>query len=256
MTEEWTVTLFAGALGLVLGSFLNVCAWRWPRDESVVAPPSACPNCGERIRWRHNVPVIGWLMLRGRCRDCRTSISVQYPLVELTVGVVWAGLAYRYGVSAEAARGAIFLTILLGIALSDARFYIIPDQFSLGGAVVGLLLAPFALGPTLPQAVVGAVLGFALLWAVAVAGKAAFKKDAMGGGDLKMMAMVGAFVGPVGVLLTIFLGALLGTLAFGPISWKTKKLVPFGIFLAAGAAVTYGWGDPIVAWYTENILKM
>lgn len=253
---EWTIVVFAGAVGVIFGSFLNVCAWRWPRDESVVSPPSACPACGERVRWHDNIPVVGWLLLLGRCRDCDAPISIQYPLVELTVGLVWAGLTWQHGLSIEALRGSVFLTILLGIALSDARFYIIPDQFSIGGAALGLALSAPAGGPTFPESVVGAALGFVLLWAVAVFGRLAFRKDAMGGGDLKMMAMVGAFVGPMGVLLTIFLGALLGSVIFGPIAWKTKKLVPFGIFLAAGAAVTYGWGDQIIAWYMETIVGL
>jgi leader peptidase (prepilin peptidase)/N-methyltransferase len=156
-----------------------------------------------------------------------------------------------HGLEPEAARGAIFLTILLGIAVSDARFYIIPDQFSLGGLVIGLALAPLAPTMGFLAALTGAAAGFALLWFVAWAGEKVFKKEAMGGGDIKMMAMIGAFLGLQGVFLTLFLGSLLGTLIFGPISVKTKRLVPFGVFLAVGAAVTYGWGEALVDWYTE-----
>ena len=176
------------------------------------------------------------------------------PLVELATGLVWAGMFSYAGLSFEALRGALLLTILFGIALTDARFYIIPDQFSLGGLVLGLGLAFLPGGISPLAALLGAVLGFVLLEFVAVAGKWMFKKDAMGGGDIKMMAMVGAFLGWTGVLLTVFLGALLGSVIFGPISYKTKKLVPFGIFLAAGAAVTYGFGPDIIEWYQTNIL--
>jgi prepilin signal peptidase PulO-like enzyme (type II secretory pathway) len=172
----------------------------------------------------------------------------------LATGLIWAGAFLQYGLSVEALRGALFLTILLGIAVSDARFYIIPDQFSIGGAAVGLALSPFAGGPTWVASLLGAVVGFGILWGVARVGTWLFKKVAMGGGDLKMMAMVGAFLGIPGVLLTLFLGALLGSVIFGPISWKTGKLVPFGIFLAAGAAVAYGWGDQMIQWYVENFL--
>jgi len=175
-------------------------------------------------------------------------------MVELATGLIWAGAFLQHGFSFEAGRGALFLTILLGIAVSDARFYIIPDEFSLGGAVLGLALAPLPGGPTLLASVLGGVVGFGILWVVAHLGTWLFKKDAMGGGDLKMMAMVGAFLGVPGVLLTLFLGALLGSVIFGPISWRTGRLVPFGIFLAAGAAVTYGWGGQIIGWYTENFL--
>ncbi len=241
----------AGLAGLAVGSFLNVCSLRWPEDESVTRPRSRCPGCGNPIPWFDNIPVLSWLLLRGRCRRCGEAISVQYPIVEVAVGLIWAGVVAQHGASWEALRGGTLLTILLGIAVSDARFYIIPNQFTVGGAFLGLALAPLAAGITIVQAAGGAAVGFVVLWAVAVLGKWAFKKEAMGGGDIKMMAMVGAFLGVQGVFLTIFLGALLGTVIFGPISLKTEKLVPFGIFLAAGAAVTYGWGDPLVAWYLE-----
>jgi len=175
-------------------------------------------------------------------------------MVELVTGLIWAGCFMQYGLTVEAARGGLFLTILLGIAMTDARFYIIPDEFSLGGGVLGLALAPFPGGVTLVEAALGAGMGFGALWLVARFGTWLFKKEAMGGGDLKMMGMVGAFLGVPGVLLTLFLGALLGSVVFGPISWKTGKLVPFGIFLAVGASVSYGWGERLLTWYTTNFL--
>lgn len=208
------------------------------------------------IAWFDNVPVLSWLLLRGKCRQCGTRVSVQYPLVELTVGLIWAGMVFGFGPVPEAIRGALFLTILLGIALTDARFYIIPDQFSIGGTVLGVALSFLPDGVTWQQSLLGAATGFFLLWGVAVLGKMAFKKDAMGGGDIKMMAMIGAFLGVWGVLLTVFLGALLGSLIFGPISWKTKKLVPFGIFLSVGGAVTYVWGGAIMTWYVTSVLGL
>jgi leader peptidase (prepilin peptidase)/N-methyltransferase len=256
MEDAWAVALIAGVFGLLLGSFMNVCTLRWPTDESVIRPPSHCPGCQSPIQWFDNIPVLSYLILRGRCRTCRASISPQYPMVELATGLIWAGTFWQFGPSFEAARGAVFLTILLGIAITDARFYIIPDQFSLGGGVLGLALAPLPGGLRLTEAVLGAVVGFSILWVVAKVGTWVFKKDAMGGGDLKMMGMVGAFLGLPGVLLTLFLGALLGSVVFGPISWKTGKLVPFGIFLAAGAAVAYGWGDYLIGWYYQNFLAM
>lgn len=251
---EWLVSVAAGIFGLAIGSFLNVCTLRWPVDESVLRPASHCPSCGTPIRWRDNVPVVSWLRLRGRCRACGEGISIQYPLVELSTALVWAGTFAHAGLSAEGLRGALFLTILLGISLSDARFYIIPDPFTLGGTVLGLAMAFFPGGVSITQGAVGAAVGFGLLWGVGKAGTWLFGKEAMGGGDIKMMAMVGAFLGVPGVLLTIFLGALLGSVIFGPISWRTGKLVPFGIFLAAGAAVTYGWGDALIGWYVARVL--
>ena len=256
LLNGWGIAGVGGAFGLLLGSFLNVCTLRWPTDQSVVHPPSHCPGCDSAIRWFDNIPVLSYLVLRGRCRSCKLFISPQYPLVELATGLIWAGAFLQHGLSVEALRGAVFLSILLGIAISDARFYIIPDEFSLGGAALGVLFAPFPGGLDWIGSVLGAVVGFGILWVVAKVGTWLFKKDAMGGGDLKMMAMVGAFLGVPGVLLTLFLGALLGSVIFGPISWKTGKLVPFGIFLAAGAAVAYGWGDLMIGWYVENFLSV
>jgi len=255
-SDAWIVSALAGLVGLIIGSFLNVCTLRWPEDESVVFPGSHCPKCGEPIRWYDNVPVLGYVLLRGRCRACREPISLQYPLVELATGLVWAGMFSYAGLSFEALRGTLLLTILFGIALTDARFYIIPDQFSLGGLVLGLGLAFLPGGIDALDALIGAIVGFGLLGSVAVVGKWMLKKDAMGLGDIKMMAMVGAFLGWAGVLLTVFLGALLGAVIFGPISYKTKKLVPFGIFLAAAAAITYGFGSEIIGWYLTNILHL
>lgn len=253
---QWPVAASAGLVGLMLGSFLNVCTLRWPSEESVVSPPSHCPGCGTAIRWYDNIPLLSYVVLRGKCRFCGASISPQYPIVELATGLIWAGCFMQYGLSAESARGAMFLTILLGIAITDARFYIIPDQFSLGGGLLGLALAPFPGGLTALEALLGAGVGFGVLWLVAKVGTRLFKKEAMGGGDLKMMGMVGAFLGVPGVLLTLFLGALLGSVVFGPISWKTGKLVPFGIFLAVGASISYGWGERLLHWYAMNFLGM
>lgn len=247
--EPWIVALVAGLFGICIGSFLNVCSLRWPQDESVISPSSRCPRCGSAIRWRDNVPVLGWLLLGGRCRECRVGISIQYPLVELATGVAWSGVFLLHGVEWEAVRGGILLTILLGIALSDARFYIIPDQFSVGGAVLGLALAFLPGGLHWLESLAGAAAGFFLLWFVAWAGEKIFRKEAMGGGDIKMMAMVGAFLGVSGVFLTLFLGSFLGAVIFGPISLRTGKLVPFGIFLAMGAATTYLFGPWLVDWY-------
>ncbi|HEX2092819.1 MAG TPA: prepilin peptidase [Longimicrobiaceae bacterium] len=247
--------IYAAVLGAAVGSFLNVCIYRLPEGESVVSPRSRCPECGHQIGWRDNVPVLSWILLRGRCRGCGTRISIQYPLVELTTALLWLAAAVRFGLSWQALSAAVFFTLLLGIALTDARTYIIPDEFSLGGLAMGLLLSFAPEGISVVRSFAGAAVGFGLLYAVAVVGEWVFKKPAMGGGDIKMMAMVGAFLGWQGVLLTLFLGALLGTLVFAPISWKTGKLVPFGIFLALGAAVTEPWGEAITGWYVSNFLS-
>ena len=236
-------------VGLAFGSFLNVCILRLPHDKSLVRPPSTCPRCGKRIAWRDNIPVVSWLLLRGKCRHCGEPISLQYPLIELLVGLLWAAAFFAWP-PIHALAGALLGTTLLGIGITDARHYIIPDEFSLGGLGLGLALALAGGGPTLVQAMIGAAAGFALLYVVAVVGEWVFKEEAMGGGDIKMMAMVGAFVGWRGVLLTIFLGALIGTLVFVPLTvWKKKRHVPFGVFLAMGAAAAFIVGDALISWY-------
>lgn len=245
------VSALIGALfGALIGSFLNVCIVRLPKDQSIVKPRSRCPKCGHQVAWYDNIPIASWLLLRARCRGCGAPISPLYPLVELAVALLWGWMALRHGFGLEGLRGAVFGTLLIGIALTDAREYIIPNEFSLGGLVLGLLFAAAGGLAAFQVAVLGAAVGFALLWLVGVGGSWVFKEDAMGGGDIKMMAMVGAFVGWQGVLLTVFLGALLGTLIFLPLALLgRKKLVPFGVFLAVGAAATYLFGPAILTWY-------
>jgi leader peptidase (prepilin peptidase)/N-methyltransferase len=254
VNDEVAVVLFAAAIGAVVGSFLNVCIFRLPAEQSVVRPPSRCPKCGAGVRWYDNVPILSWILLRGRCRNCRNPISIQYPLIELATAIIWGWMAARHGSELEALRSALFLTLLLGIAMTDAREYIIPDEFSIGGLVLGLGLS-LVLGVNgLLAAAIGAAVGFVVLWLVAWLGKHAFRKEAMGGGDIKMMAMVGAFVGWKGVFLTIFLGSVVGTIIFGPLALLGKKKdVPFGIFLALGAAITFLWGDAVLDWYRQYL---
>lgn len=209
---EPILIVFAGIYGAMLGSFLNVCVYRLPRDESVIRPRSRCPGCQTPIAWHDNLPVVSWLLLGGKCRHCKARISVQYPLVELFVGLVWAGSIAWHGLSFAALGSALFTTLMLGILLTDAQHMIIPDEFSLGGLGAGLGLSLLAL-PDWQQLVrsgSGALFGFVLLWAVGKAGTAFFKQEAMGGGDPKLMAMVGSFLGIKGVFATVLVGSLLG----------------------------------------------
>ncbi len=249
-------TGFAALVGVCVGSFLNVCVFRWPGGDSVREPASRCLGCGTPVRWFENIPLVGYLLLRGRCARCGVRLSVQYPLVEAATGLIWAGMVHRWGMHPEALRGGLFLTILLGISLADVRTYIIPDQFTVGGAGAGLVLAILPGGVSLAEAATGALLGFGLLWGVAALGKILFRRDAMGGGDVKMMAMVGAFLGSGGVLVTLFSGALAGSVIFGPVAYRTGKLVPFGLFLALGAGVAYSWGEEVIRWYMGVVMSL
>ncbi len=244
----------AGLFGSLYGSFLNVVAYRLPREESVVHPRSRCPHCRKPIAWYDNLPVASWLLLRGRGRCCRKPISPRYPLVEATVAVLAAALWLRWGDSPVFAAGATLACgALLAVALVDWDTFLIPDELSLGLALSGLLFCavnPYldagALGAWwLPPwwSVRGAAFGFGLGWAVAAAGEALFGKDAFGGGDVKLLAGIGAWTGATGVFDALMIGSTLGSV-YGVglmLSGRAKKSdpIPFGPFLAAGAAFNF-----------------
>lgn len=270
VVDPW-LTAVAALFGGILGSFLNVCVYRLPRDESVVRPRSRCPKCGTMIAWYDNVPVVSWLVLGGRCRKCGEPISPMYPLVEATIAVVWAAAAARFGATPQAVSAALFVTLLVGILLTDAQHFIIPDEFSLGGLGTGLALS-FVTDIGIARSALGAATGFALLGAVKFAGDHALRRGWIGGaavtetlgqdepvismgmGDLKMLAMIGAFLGWQGVLASVFLGALAGTIIYLPFLFrKTKPLVPFGVYLAMGAIVALAFGHRLLAWYAALV---
>ena len=252
---EYWLWIYAAFLGAALGSFLNVCVYRWPAELSVMRPRSRCPSCEQPIVWYDNIPIISFLVLRGRCRNCGVSISAQYPFVELVVSMIWLGAAIRFGASVEALMSATFLTLLLGIALTDAREMVIPDQFTVVGTGFGLLLAAVPGGLSFRASFLGALISYAGLWAVKFGAEKILKKPALGVGDIHMMAMVGAFLGPTGAMVTIFLGSLLGMLIGVPYTLirGNGKLIgtylPLGVFLAMGGMIAHFWGPMLVGWY-------
>ncbi|NUQ21137.1 MAG: prepilin peptidase [Gemmatimonadaceae bacterium] len=257
------VLVYAAIVGAAVGSFLNVCITRWPEKLSVVRPRSRCPRCEKGIAWYDNIPVVSWLVLRGRCRGCGLPISPLYPTVELATALIWFASAYWFGATFLALRLAIFATILLGVAVTDLRTYTIPDGFTVTGFVfliaaslVGLFLDaqyPFV-GPL--SAILGACTGAGAIAIVGWLGEAALKKEAMGFGDVTLMAFIGAAIGPELSLLTVFVGATLGALAFLGLVFPVAKLrgrelpqVPFGVFLAPAALVTLLYGRRIIDLY-------
>jgi len=272
MTETlWAVYSFV--IGACFGSFLNVCISRWPEELSVISPRSRCPNCSRPITAFENIPLLSWIVLRGKCRGCGNSISVQYPLVELAVGLVWLGSYLAFGLSFTAVRVAVFATVMLGIAITDAKHYLIPDGFTAFGlvwvlltAVVALFLldrSPFA---DAPAALIGACAGAGAVAIAGWLGELALKKEAMGFGDVTLMAVVGAAVGPARALMTIFLGAVLATVLFlgivYPIAWLRARRrevafeppqVPFGVFLAPAAMIALLWGDSMLSVYRRSM---
>lgn len=267
---------FVFLMGALIGSFLNVCTIRWPRLESVVRPRSRCPRCGHQLAWFENVPVVSWIALRGRCRCCEERISMQYPIVELVTGLGWVAAVWEFGPNFTALRVALFGTVLFGIAITDAKHYLIPDEFTvwpffwtLGSALLAHVLAhqsPFA-SPM--DALLGACAGAGFISIAGWLGEYFLKREAMGFGDVTLMALVGAAVGPGRAVITVFIAAFLGVAAFvlaAPILWARRgessvqrelalgpapmeaPPVPFGVFLAPAALITLLWGDAAIEW--------
>jgi leader peptidase (prepilin peptidase)/N-methyltransferase len=248
--------LFALAVGLIVGSFANVCIHRLPRGVSVVAPRSRCPGCGAAISAFDNVPVLSWLLLRGRCRRCHAPISIRYPAVEALNGVLYTAIALTHGPTLNAVVSMALVTALLVLALIDLEHQILPNVITIPGVVVGIvasLLPGSAL--TWRESIATAVGGYVALWAFATLARLYYREEALGQGDWKLVAMIGAFLGWRQTMLSVFLGALLGSIvgmaivAVGRGTGRTR--VPFGTFIAAGALVTQFAGQPIVDWYRE-----
>ena len=273
--------IYAFILGACAGSFLNVCVHRWPREKSVIKPRSRCPSCGNQLAWFENIPILSWVALRGRCRCCDEPISPEYPLIEMIVAIGWLTALNHYGFDFTALRVAVFGTTLLGVALTDAKFYLIPDGFTLFGFMFALITSviaffrpetqPFA---TPYDSLIGACAGAGMIAIVGWLGEVVRKKEAMGLGDVTLMAFVGAALGPSKALITVFVGATLGAVAFGlvviPVAMVRRgasreqtelalgstpfetPLVPFGVFLAPAALLTLFWGDALLAWITRT----
>lgn len=286
--------------GLVFGSFLNVCIHRLPLGRSVVKPGSTCPNCGKPVRWYDNVPVVGWLVLRGRCRDCSHPIRFRYVAIELLTGMLFLGSYLAFGPTVEAAKYCAFSFLLLGLIATDAEHHLLPDALTLPGFWLGvaLSLVVYVGGPTarllpdsmpfdseltlraasLMNALIGAAVGAGFIWLVGRAYLAARGVEGMGFGDVKLMAMVGAFLGAAPTVLVLFLASLVGSLAglfamllvwfkrrgrYGRArradaasrAWQGARVlyrrfeIPFGVFLGSAALLAAYFGQPVIDWY-------
>jgi leader peptidase (prepilin peptidase)/N-methyltransferase len=285
MSWAWLIVILVPT-GLVVGSFLNVLIHRVPRGQSVVRPRSRCPHCGTLIRWYENIPVLSYLVLGGRCSRCGQVISLRYPLVELTNALLWVLAAWRVGPSATLPILLPFLSAMLVLFFTDWDHQLLPDRITLPLALTGLVLAPWstalfgyrsavgwvrtalsaltgsATGPPggmvlgaehLAAALLGAVLGYAAFWVVGALWKALRGEEAIGGGDLKLMLGVGAFLGPGGVLLTVVIGSLAGSLVGVALmlrrraGWRTR--LPYGCFLTPAAVVAALAGRDLMTAY-------
>jgi leader peptidase (prepilin peptidase)/N-methyltransferase len=249
------IDVLAAAVGLCIGSFLNVCIHRLPLKQSVVSPGSRCPGCGYALTWRDNIPLVSYAALGGRCRSCRMPISIRYPFVELVTGGIFVWHLAVFGLTPLLAVRLAFACALIVLFSIDLEHQILPDRITLPGIVVGfacsLVLPP---GPLMSLA--GIAAGGGILWAIAEAWFRLRKVDAMGFGDVKMLAMIGAMLGLRLVLVTFVLatmaGGILGVVLIVTRRANLATAVPFGTMLAAAALVASLYGDSLLAWYLSR----
>jgi leader peptidase (prepilin peptidase) / N-methyltransferase len=252
---------FAFLYGICVGSFLNVLIYRIPRRMKIALERSICPHCERQLHWYHNIPLLSFLVLRGKCGFCRQPISWRYPLVEAINGVFYVYLYWMLGLSVELFVFAFLASSLLAVFLIDLDFQIIPDVITVPGIILGLgvSLVPGGLGIT--TSLIGAVVGGGSLLLIAMLGDWLFRKESMGGGDIKLAAMLGAFLGWQKVILVFIGGAAIGLVAsiilmiFVP-GLRQQRVVPFGPFLATAAVVAMLYGDRIINFYVENFLRI
>ena len=263
-----TFAFFAFVLGAVVGSFLNVCICRMPHDESVVSPPSHCPKCDYRIRWYDNIPILSYLLLRGKCRSCGAPISVQYPMVELLNGLLSLALFSKFfppsflGMAPLEAMGQpafyfavlfVLCSALVVVTFIDLEHQIIPDAITLPGIVIGFVISFFIPALGWLNSLIGILAGGGSLLLIAWLYQAVAKKDGMGGGDVKLLAMMGAFLGWKSILFIIFVSSLFGSVIGIMLMAIRKKdstlAIPFGPFLAGACVLYIFYGGPIIHWY-------
>jgi leader peptidase (prepilin peptidase)/N-methyltransferase len=249
---EPLVILFVALFGLCIGSFLNVCIYRLPRRESLVSPGSRCTTCGRPLSWYENIPVVSWVVLTGRCRTCRTPVSGLYPAVELLTAATVLGVYLLYGLTALSLVRALFACSLIVLFVTDLQHKILPNVITLPGIVIGFISSLF-LPPGWFDSLIGIVVGAGTLFAISEAYYRLRGQEGMGMGDVKLLGMIGAFLGWKLVLLTLvfasFTGSLVGLAFIVSGRGSMQYALPFGTFLAVGAFAAAIWGTPIVDWY-------
>jgi len=252
MTQESALPWVVAAFGLVIGSFLNVCVYRLPRGESIVAPPSRCPRCGHLLAWYENIPVVSYLALRGRCRACRAPISPVYPIVELSTAAIFVVMYLQVGPSLLLVSRLVFGCAMVVLFLIDLRHQILPNTITLPGIAVGFALSLFTV-PGWRSSLIGIVAGAGIPLLIAEAYYRIRKDEGLGMGDVKMLGMIGAFLGwklmLLALVLSSFLGSAVGISIVVAGKGDMKYKLPFGTFLAIGALVASLVGDQILGWY-------
>lgn len=245
-------------LGLIFGSFFNVCIYRMPIDKSVVKPRSFCFSCNKTIPWYENIPLISYLILRGKCSSCGTKFSSRYLFIEFFSGLIFAYGLYKFGLSVKALEFVVLTSSMLILFFTDLDERILPDKITLGLIPVGLIFAYFSLERTLLQSFTVAIAGAGGLWLIAFIYLKIKKVEGMGMGDVKMLALMGAFLGTRS-LLALLISSLLGTIVGLFIIYGLKKgkdyEIPFGCFLSIGTVITYLYGNEIILYYIRHFLK-
>ncbi|WP_020676421.1 prepilin peptidase [Geopsychrobacter electrodiphilus] len=248
----------AFVLGAVVGSFLNVCIYRIPAGKSIVSPPSSCPHCGHRIRWFQNIPIFSYLFLVGKCAGCGQKISLRYPIIEGLTGGLFVLVLYYFGLSPATIVYWIFVASLVVITFIDLDHQIIPDVISLPGIVIGFACTFAVPWVTWFDSLLGIALGGGLLLSIAWVYQFLTKREGMGGGDIKLLAMLGAFLGWKAIFPLIFIASLCGTFVGLPLMLirreNTRLALPFGPFLAVSAIIVLLWGPRLISWYL-NFLR-
>jgi len=253
------IFIIVSLVGLAIGSFLNVVIYRVPRQVRFLASRSVCPRCDSQLSWYHNIPVLSYLFLRGRCGICGESISARYPLVEIINALFFVYFYWQFDLSLEFGVFSFLGAVLLCIFFIDLDFQIIPDVITLPGMVLGLGVSLLPEGIGIIQSSIGLLVGGGALYLVALLGDFLFKKESMGGGDIKMAAMLGTFLGWQKVVFIFMASACIGlvvSVALMAFSAKLRqeRVVPFGPFLAAAAMVAIMYGDQIIGFYIANFL--
>jgi leader peptidase (prepilin peptidase)/N-methyltransferase len=243
--------------GAIVGSFLNVCICRLPKEESIIWPGSHCPHCNKPIQYYDNIPLLSYLLLKGKCRYCKESISIQYPFIEGITAISSLFLVIRFGLSLSYLIYFSFVSALIVITVIDLYHQIIPDLISLPGIGLGLLVSIIKFIPqiTFVDSLIGILLGGGSLFLVATLYQWLFKREGMGGGDIKLLAMIGAFLGWKAVILTILLSSLIGSITgiiiMGLKGKDFKYAIPFGPFLSLGAVIALFYQNEIIFWYLQ-----
>jgi leader peptidase (prepilin peptidase) / N-methyltransferase len=251
---------FVFLLGCCLGSFYNVLIHRLPAGKSIVQPGSHCPQCNHPINFYDNIPLVSYLILAGRCRHCGEHISLRYPLVEALTGSLALFLFLRNGLDPQFLIECVFASLLILITFIDLDTYLIPDVLSVPGIIAGFAFSFFATRLSWLDSLLGIVLGGAFFFLIAVGYQVLRHKEGLGGGDIKLLAMIGAFVGWPGVVFTVLAASLIGTVVGVVVMWRGRKglgtMLPFGPFLASGALLYIFWGEEFYRWYVGDILGL